>query len=55
MLARRFVIICLIATIFAFGMISLIEQSSGPAYSWKVETSVPCVFERPHTCAIPRR
>jgi len=55
MLARRFVIICLIATLMAFALINLIEQSSGPAYSWKVQSSVPCVFERPNVCAIPRQ
>lgn len=55
MLVRRFTIICLIATLFAFLLISLIEQASGPAYSWKVQSAVPCIFERPHTCAIPRQ
>ncbi|MCR9120763.1 MAG: hypothetical protein NXH91_00635 [Phyllobacteriaceae bacterium] len=55
MLARRFIIICLIAMIFAFALINLIEQSSGPAYSWKVQSTVPCVFERPRVCAIPRQ
>lgn len=55
MLTRRFAIICLIATAMAFGLISLIERSSSPAYSWKIQTSVPCVFERPHVCAIPRQ
>ena len=55
MLARRFTIICLLAMIFAFMMISLIEQASGPAYSWKVQSTVPCVFERPGNCAIPRQ
>ena len=54
-IARRFIIICLIAMIFAFALISLIEQSSGPAYSWKIQSTVPCVFERPRVCAIPRQ
>lgn len=55
MLARRFTIICLIAMAFAFGLINLMQGASGPAYSWKVQSTVPCVFERPHTCAIPRQ
>ena len=55
MLARRFTIVCLVATIFAFMLIGLIEQASGPAYSWKVQSTVPCVFERPRACAIPRQ
>lgn len=55
MLARRFTIICLLATIFALSFIILIEHSSGPAYSWKVQSSTPCVFERPQVCAIPRQ
>ncbi|MEQ8402840.1 MAG: hypothetical protein RIB53_08540 [Roseitalea porphyridii] len=55
MLARRFTIICLIAMIFAFAMIGMIERASGPAYSWKVQSTVPCVFERPGACAIPRK
>ena len=55
MLARRFTIVCLIAIALAFALISLIERGSGPAYSWKVRSTMPCVFERPHICAIPRR
>ena len=55
LLARRFIIVCLIATALAFALINLIERSSGPAYSWKVQTTVPCVFERPQVCAIPSR
>lgn len=55
MLARRFTIICLLATLFAFSLINLIERDSGPAYSWKVQSSIPCVFERPHVCASPQQ
>lgn len=55
MLARRFAIVCLIATALAFALISLIERSSGPAYSWKVQSTVPCVFEQPLVCAIPQQ
>ena len=55
MLARCFTIICLIATILAFVLIGLIEQASGPAYSWKVQSTVACVFEHPRACAIAHR
>lgn len=54
MLARRFTIICLIATLMAFGMISLIQQSTRPAYSWRVESSIPCIYDSPFECALPK-
>ncbi|WP_306118094.1 MULTISPECIES: hypothetical protein [unclassified Roseitalea] len=55
MLARRFTVICLIAMVFAYALISLIERSSRPAYSWKVQSEFPCVFERAGICAVPRQ
>ncbi|MEL6436965.1 MAG: hypothetical protein AAFP99_09235, partial [Pseudomonadota bacterium] len=53
MLARRFTLLCLVMTGFAYGLISLIQQSTRPAYSWRVETSIPCVFEDNRRCAVP--
>lgn len=51
MLARRFTIVCLIATLFAMGMIALIEQSTRPAYSLIVDNSLPCVTNIAQRCA----
>ncbi len=51
MLARRFTIVCLIATLFAMGMIALIEQSTRPAYSLIIDNSLPCVTNLTHRCA----
>ena len=54
MLARRFTIICLIATVMAFGLISVIQQSARPAYSWRVEATLPCIYDAPLECALPK-
>ncbi len=53
MLARRFTIICLVATLMAFGLISVIQQSTRPAYSWRVGSSFPCIYDAPLECALP--
>lgn len=55
LLFRRFMIICLIAMNFAFGMAVLVEQTSRPARSWEIGQVVPCVMKPDLTCAIPRR
>lgn len=51
MLARRFTIVCLIATLFAMAMIALIEQSTRPAYSLMIDNSLPCVIDVTQRCA----
>lgn len=51
MLARRFTIVCLIATLFAMGMIAVIEHSSRPAYSLIIDNSLPCVTDVTRRCA----
>lgn len=50
MLARRFTIVCLIATLFAMGMIAVIENSARPAYSLKIDNSIPCVWNANREC-----
>lgn len=50
MLTRRFTIICLIATLLAMAMVSILEHSTRPAYSLKIDFSTPCVYEAPHSC-----
>ena len=52
-LARRFSLICLIAALFGVGLAHLVQHGSRPAYSLKVDTSIPCVFVSPNRCAIP--
>jgi hypothetical protein len=51
MLARRFTIVCLIATLFAMGMIALIEHTARPAYSLIIDNSLPCVIDATQRCA----
>ncbi|MCC0030306.1 MAG: hypothetical protein H6891_08655 [Brucellaceae bacterium] len=55
LLFRRFMIICLIAMNFAFGMAVLVEQASRPARSWEIGQVVPCVMKPDLTCGVPRR
>ncbi|MDZ7824596.1 MAG: hypothetical protein U5K75_11585 [Ahrensia sp.] len=52
MIARRFTIICLIATLFAFAMIALINQSTRPAYSLIIDHSLPCVYDTQMRCGL---
>ena len=51
-IARRFTIICLMASIFAFSFAILIQ--SRPARSWEVGQVVPCVFEEQLVCNAPK-
>ncbi|MEM1375916.1 MAG: hypothetical protein AAGG69_00865 [Pseudomonadota bacterium] len=53
LLTRLFTLICLMVSILAFGLISTMQQSTRPAYSWRVDQSFPCVFEDNRRCAIP--
>jgi hypothetical protein len=53
-LARRFTIICLLATIFGIGFAALVQNFSKPARAYDIGMVVPCVFEQGLECKAPR-
>jgi hypothetical protein len=50
MLTRRFTIICLIATLFAMAIVSLLNNTTRPAYALQIDFSTPCIYQAPHSC-----
>ncbi len=53
LITRLFTLICLLVGVLAFGLISIMQQSTSPAFSSRVDQSIPCVFEDNRRCAVP--
>ncbi|MCG6113600.1 MAG: hypothetical protein MEQ84_00240 [Mesorhizobium sp.] len=54
MLARRFMIVCLITAFFGIGMAMVVAQSSPPAYWLSHQASSGCASAVGMSCAPPR-
>lgn len=52
-IAKRFSIVCLFTALTGMGLVSLIQQASSPAYSLKIETALPCIYDAPLRCNAP--
>ena len=55
MLARRFVIVCLLLALFGMGFAIVVAEGSRPARSWDIGAVVPCIFEEGLVCKPPHR
>ncbi|MGB8818539.1 MAG: hypothetical protein WCC66_11525 [Rhizobiaceae bacterium] len=53
-LARRFTIVCLLATIFGIAFAALVQNYSRPAQAYEIGRVIPCVFEDSQECKAPR-
>jgi hypothetical protein len=55
MLARRFMIVCLLMTLFGMLLSIVVAETSRKARSWEIGMIVPCVMEQGLVCAPPAR
>lgn len=49
-LARRFTIICIIGALTGVALADLVQNGNRRAYSIKVQTTLPCIYETPNHC-----
>jgi hypothetical protein len=50
--ARRFGLVCLLGALTGIGFANFVQMSTRPAYSLRVDSALPCVFDTPQRCAI---